>query len=245
MRLKDRIAVVTGGGRGLGRVLALRLAEEGASVVVADRVRSDMEATAEEIRAKGHRAAAVEADVSSYADANRIAEAAAELGGVDILVNNAAVYVRHLTVDFPPDEWERVVRVNLVGAFFVTRALLPAMIAAGRGAIINISSIHGLVGDEKLSAHCASKFGLIGFTQSLAKELRPYNITVNAVCPGALSQAKPGDAAATKKGLESLVPPHAVAQAVMFLATQNPPAITGASLSVYGGTDTKITVHTA
>jgi 3-oxoacyl-[acyl-carrier protein] reductase len=239
VKLKGKVAVITGAGRGLGRAIALAFAEEGADTALAARTKSQVEETAELVRARGRRAAAVTGDVSNYADACRLAEAAAELGGIDAVVNNAGVYVRRAAMDFPPEEWEKVIRINLVGAFYVVRASLPAMIAAKAGAVVNIASIHGLTGDEKISAHIASKFGLVGLTQALAKELREHNITVNAVCPGAIAK----DDAPSAAPLKALVSPKAVARLCVYLAAQDPPSITGASIPVYAGTDTKVIVH--
>jgi NAD(P)-dependent dehydrogenase (short-subunit alcohol dehydrogenase family) len=218
------------------------LAVAGAGVVVAGRRPEPLAATAEELRAMGVPAEGVRADVSVFDDCLRIAEAAAKLGGAHTVVCNAGIYKMKPAAEMSASEWDEVIATNLTGAFHTVRALLPQMLEAGRGgSIVMISSIHGLTGEAKLAAHCAAKFGLVGLAQSLAKELRPHDIAVNAICPGAI--AKAGQAPASSPELHALAAPGAIARLAVFLSTQSPVVITGDAIPVYGGTDTKIIVH--
>jgi 2-hydroxycyclohexanecarboxyl-CoA dehydrogenase len=161
----------------------------------------------------------------------------AELGPVDVLVNNAGVFLVRPFLEMTPEEWELVVSTNLTGAVNFCRAVLPGMVARGRGRIVNVSSIHGIRGDARLSAHSAAKFGLIGLTQSLAREFREHNIAVNAVCPGAV-ESRSDDAPGSPRGspLAEKLWPRDVAGTILFLASDDAAAITGAALEVYGGT---------
>lgn len=186
MRLSDRVVIVTGSGRGLGKAIALRLAREGASIAVTGPHRDELLEVASEIEAMGRRALAIVVDVSREDDVKTMAERAREgLGPIDVLVNNAGIIgPTSLAVHIELAEWDRVLAVNLTGAFLCCRAVLPEMMARRSGKIINIASMAGKIGYALRSPYAASKWGLIGLTRTLAKELGEYNIQVNAVCPG-------------------------------------------------------------
>jgi 3-oxoacyl-[acyl-carrier protein] reductase len=142
-------------------------------------------------------------------------------------------------LDLSPEEWEKVIATNLTSAYNLCRALVPGMVARSSGRIVNVSSIHGLHGDANLTAHCAAKFGLIGFTQSLARELREKNVTVNAVCPGTTDNREP-DEAPRASPLAQKLRPRDVASAVLWLASDDAAGITGAAIEIYGGTHIRI-----
>ncbi len=188
-RLQDKVAIVTGSSRVLGRAFAVGFAEEGASVVVTSRNLSSARTVADELGAAGHTALALELDVSSEESVAALArETLARFGRIDILVNNAGIATpfRHL-VDMPVEEWDRIFQVNLRGAFLCCRAVLPAMIEQHYGKIINIAAgVHEERVHVGIGAYCASKIGLVNLTRSLAAETRPYGIHVNAIDPGAV-----------------------------------------------------------
>ena len=184
-QLTNQIAVVTGAGRGIGRAIALKFANEGADVVVVSRTQENSEKVAAEIRALGRKAWAFAVDVADAAAVNAAAEKIlAETTKVDILVNNAGVTRDGLLMRMADADWDVVLNTNLKGAFLVTKAFSRAMIKARSGRIINISSVIGLIGNAGQCNYAASKAGLIGFTQSCAKELAGRGITVNAIAPG-------------------------------------------------------------
>lgn len=197
-RFENRVALVTGSGRGQGREHALSFAREGANVVVNDlcdgdqivsyelSARKQLESTVEEVKKHGVKCIGVCADVSNSKQVQgMVKEALDTFGRIDILVNNAGIAGRFSNVAEVPEElWDRVIAVNLRGTFLVTKYTLPSMIAHRYGRIVNISSIGGLVGLPGSSFYVASKHGVIGFTKTLAHEVGEYDITVNAVCPG-------------------------------------------------------------
>ncbi len=203
MDLKGRTAIVTGAARGIGRGIALKLADAGANVALVDlgspgdpsltynlAAQTDLNRTVEEVKARGVKAIPILADVTRLADCTRMAaEAGDKLGGIDILVNNAGVISIGAVVDFAEEAWDRVMAVNAKGPFLCAKACIPHIAKRGAGAIVNIASVAGKTGHATLSAYCTSKFAVIGFTQSLAEELGPANIRVNAVCPGFLRTA--------------------------------------------------------
>jgi NAD(P)-dependent dehydrogenase (short-subunit alcohol dehydrogenase family) len=185
VRLRDRVALITGGGRGLGRAIALALAREGADVAVTARTGSELEAVAAEVRAAGRRAVALACDVTDRAQVEATVRAAADaLGPVQILVNNAGIAVSAKVVDTDDALWARHLAVNLTGAFYASRAVLPAMLAARWGRIINVASSAARQGFPYVAAYVASKHGLLGLTRALALEVVSAGITVNAICPG-------------------------------------------------------------
>ena len=183
--LNGQIAIVTGAASGIGRAIAMRLSLEGAAIVAADLNEKAVEKLIREIKSLGRRGLALVTDVSSEKDVTRMVEESREnFGQVDILVNNAGTGSVGLIINHSEADWERPMRVNLKGTFLCSRAVAKEMIPLKRGRIVNISSISGKSGDEFIGAYCASKFGVIGLTQALAKELARHWITVNAVCPG-------------------------------------------------------------
>ncbi|MGD0614358.1 MAG: 3-oxoacyl-[acyl-carrier-protein] reductase [Verrucomicrobiota bacterium] len=242
-QLASQIAVVTGAGRGIGRAIALKFAAEGADVVCVSRTAANSEKVAAEVRALGRKSWAHALDV---ADAGAVAAAAekilAECGKVDILVNNAGVTRDGLLMRMSDGDWDAVLDTNLKGAFLVTKAFCRAMIKQRSGRIINISSVIGLIGNAGQCNYAASKAGLIGFTQSAAREVASRGITVNAIAPGFIetdmTSALGED---VRKGLLERIPlnsfgqPEDIANAVLFLAGPGSRYITGQVLTVDGG----------
>ena len=242
-QLATQIAVVTGAGRGIGRAIALKFASEGADVVVVSRTQENSEKVAAEIRALGRRAWAHAVDVADAAAVNATAEKIlAETTKVDILVNNAGVTRDGLLMRMSDADWDTVVNTNLKGAFLVTKAFSRAMIKARRGCIVNISSVIGLIGNAGQCNYAASKAGVIGFTQSVAKELAGRGIRVNAIAPGFIqtdmtSVLKEEMKAALLKQipLGRLGEAEDIADAALFLASPAARYITGQVLTVDGG----------
>ena len=239
-RFSGRHALVTGAGRGIGRAIALALAGEGARVSVLARTEDELLALERagsplpgEVRARP-------ADVADRAAVDAAVSACvADSGPVDVLVNNAGMFLWKPFVTTTAEEWERVIATNLTSAYNLCRAVVPGMIERRSGRIVNVSSIHGLHGDANLTAHCAAKFGLVGFTESLARELREHNVTVNAVCPGTTDNREP-DQAPRESPLAQKLRPRDVASAVLWLASDDAAGITGAAIEIYGGTHLKI-----
>jgi 2-hydroxycyclohexanecarboxyl-CoA dehydrogenase len=238
VRFQDRVVLVTGAGRGIGRSIALRFAEEGARVVLVARTPAELERTGDQIAAIGSRALVIPGDITASGDAEKAVERAeSEMGPIDVMVNNAGMFLWRPFLKLTPADWDRVIATNLTGTANFCRAVLPGMVQRGRGRIVNVSSVHGLRGDANLSAHSAAKFGIIGLTQSLAREFRVNNIAVNAVCPGAVDNKTDETAEVDRSSpLSQKLWPRDVARTVLFLASDDAAGITGAALEVYGGT---------
>lgn len=238
MKFHDRTVLVTGASRGIGRSVALRFAEEGARLALVARTETELLQTADAVEQAGARAVAIPTDIRDRGGAEACVERAeAELGPVDVLVNNAGVFLWRPFLELSSEEWDLVLATNLTGAANFCRAVLPGMMRRRRGRIVNVSSIHGMRGEANLAAHSAAKFGLIGLTQSLAREFRGYNIAVNAVCPGTVENREDEtDAPSRTEPLAEKLWPRDVARTVLFLASDDAAAITGAALEVFGGT---------
>lgn len=238
MKFHDRTVLVTGASRGIGRSVALRFAEEGARLALAARTETELLQTADAIEQAGARAIAIPTDIRDRGGVQACVERAeAELGPIDVLVNNAGVFLWRPFLELSSEEWELVLETNLTGAANFCRAVLPGMMRRRRGRIVNVSSIHGMRGEANLAAHSAAKFGLIGLTQSLAREFRSFNIAVNAVCPGTVENREDETGAPSRtEPLAEKLWPRDVARTVLFLASDDAAAITGAALEVFGGT---------
>jgi len=253
-RLDGRVALVTGGGRGIGRAIALELARAGAKVAIAARTSHELESTLAEMSALGATAAAFTVDLADRAEPSRLASETAErLGEVEILVNNAGVGSSidpRPVAEFADGTWDLTIATNLSAPYLLCKATLPAMIERGWGRVINIASIVAMIGAEKGSAYAASKGGLVAFTKSLALEVAKHGITANAICPGPVrtqtSDRRLRQIAAergvTFESLESgLTPmgrrldPVEIAHVAVFLASDEAAAVTGQAWNVDAG----------
>ncbi|MFT4413765.1 3-ketoacyl-ACP reductase [Fredinandcohnia humi] len=186
--LKGKVALVTGAGKGIGRATAIALAQEGVHVGLLARTEEDLRKVAQEIEGLGGKAVYATADVSSLEEVNRAVEKLTnELGTFDILINNAGTGKFGKFLELDPEEWKRIIDINLMGVYYVTRAVLPQLIEKNGGDIINISSTAGQKGAPVTSAYSASKFGLLGLTESLALEVRKHNIRVTALTPSTVA----------------------------------------------------------
>ena len=245
MDLSNKVAIITGSARGIGKAIALRLAEAGADIVINDiaAAAEALEATANEIKALGHKVLAITADVSSSADVNRMVDAAiAAFGKVDILVNNAGVTRDQLIMRMTDEEWDTVLNIDLKSAFYCTRAVLRPMMKQRSGRIISIASVVGIMGNAGQANYSAAKAGIIGLTKSIAKEVGSRGITANAIAPGFIETKmteqlddKHKQAYLENIPLKSAGLPRDVAEAVAFLASDEAHYITGQVLGVDGG----------
>ena len=256
MKLKDRVAIITGSGRGIGRAIAERFAREGAAVLLNSRTEKELQQTADAIQQAGGRAAYVVGNVVEASTVEKlVATARKQWGQVDILVNNAGIYgsVKPLT-ELTAQEWDRILAVNLRSAFLLTRAVLPAMVERRRGVILNISSVSGKYAFGLSGAYAASKAGLLALTRTAAAEVGRQGVRVNALCPGPIAGTRMwdelGPALSEKMGisreeLEDVVlgsilqgrrqTPEEVAAAAVFLCSDDASAITGQAVNVDGG----------
>ena len=242
--LQGKTAVVTGASRGIGRAIAVRLAQQGANIVV-NYVSSNQEADklVNELQTQGTKALAVQADVSDFSQAeNLIKRTKEEFGSVDILVNNAGITRDGLVMRMSEGDFDRVIEVNLKGVFNCIRHTVPLMVKQRGGRIINITSVVGLMGNPGQANYSAAKAGIIGMTKSLAKEIGSRGITVNAIAPGFIETDMTAEISDKMKeslqeniALKKLGKPENVADAVAFLAGDTGEYITGQVLSVDGG----------
>ena len=242
MDLSNRVAIVTGSGRGIGRAIALTLAKAGASVVAND-IDKIVEGVAQEMRTMKQQSQAVIADVSSAPDVAKLVEITlATYGRIDILVNNAGINRDQLLVRMSDEDWDKVIDVDLKSVFLCTRAVLRPMLKQRRGRIISIASIVGLIGNPGQANYASAKAGIIGFTRSVAKEVASRGITVNAIAPGFIdTEMTQKLSPSQRQELMARIPlgclgsPDDVAAAVSFLASEEAGYITGQVLTVDGG----------
>ncbi|TWI03262.1 3-oxoacyl-[acyl-carrier protein] reductase [Flavobacterium tiangeerense] len=186
--LKNKTALVTGAGKGIGKAIALALAKEGVNVILVARTQEEIDSVAAKVRSLRVKALAVTADVADINSVNAAVEKAlSEFGAIDILINNAGIASFGKFLELEPTDWERIIQVNLMGPYYVTRAVVPNMIERQTGDIINISSTAGLAGNALTSAYSASKFALLGLTDSLMQEMRKHNIRVTALTPSTVA----------------------------------------------------------
>lgn len=256
MLLEGRVAIVTGGGRGIGRAIAQRFAAEGAAVALAARSEKELQEAVAEIRDSGGRAVAVPADLAREADCEKIVQAARDaFGAIHILVNNAGIYgpVRMIE-DIAPQEWDEVLAINLRAPYLLCRLVLPEMYRRKSGSILNISSVAAKAAFPMNGPYAASKAGLLGLTRTLAAEAAPAGVRVNAICPGPVTETRMSQELTRafaehfhsagnevlNRMLENILqrrPQTAaeVASAALFLASDQASAITGQTLNVDGG----------
>ena len=254
MKLRGKVALVTGAGRGIGRGIALRLAQDGADVVVNDVNLENVNKVAEEIKLLGRKSLAIVADVSKGNEVyEMVDQVVAEFGKIDIMVANAGIAQVKLVVELTEEDWDRVFAVNARGVFLCDQAAAKQMIKQKSGKIINCASIAGHSGFNMLAHYSATKFAVVGFTQALAKELGSYGITVNAYCPGIvgtdmwdLIDEKMGQYLGLPKGetikkyselitLGRVETPEDVACLVYYLASSDADYMTGKSINICGG----------
>jgi 3-oxoacyl-[acyl-carrier protein] reductase len=244
MDFTGKVAIVTGSGRGIGKAIAVKLAENGATLVINDVGDSaPAEQTVSEIKNLNRQAMAIMADVSSSTDVSKMMETAvAAYGKVDILVNNAGITRDQLTMKMTDEEWDKVLAIDLKSVFLCTRAVLRPMLKQRSGRIISMSSVVGIIGNAGQANYAAAKAGIIGFTKTIAKEVASRGITVNAVAPGfidtPMTQVLPEE---RKQALMNNIPlgylgtPRDIAETVAFLASEEARYITGQVISVDGG----------
>jgi 3-oxoacyl-[acyl-carrier protein] reductase len=241
--LQNKIAIVTGAGQGIGQAIAVRLAQEGAEVIVSDINLQGVKQTASQIRQMDRKSLALKVDVANFEDVQAMVQKSTEeFGPVDILVNNAGVTKDNLLVRMTQQQWDWVISVNLKGTFNCTKAVAPHMMRNRYGRIINIASVIGLVGNAGQANYAASKAGIIGLTKSAAKELGSRGITVNAVAPGyiqtEMTERLPEQA---KETFLKTIPlrrpglPQDVAGVIVFLASDDASYITGQVINIDGG----------
>jgi NAD(P)-dependent dehydrogenase (short-subunit alcohol dehydrogenase family) len=245
-RFENQVAIVTGAGNGIGAATALRLGQEGASVVVADRDLSAAEATAATLREAGGTAIAVEVDVTVRAQVEAmLAAALAAYDHVDVLANIAGIAHDEPFLEITDEWWDRILAVNLTGVFYCSQVVARHMVARGiTGRIVSMASTNGLVGEEFLAHYNASKFGVVGLTMTMSIELAPHNIRVNSVCPGLIATRLTQSAIDNPEWVKGYLPKipmnrfgkaEEVASAVAFLASTDSGFITGHQLVIDGG----------
>ncbi len=244
MRLKDRVAIITGGAQGIGQGIGFRLAEEAAKVAVFDVNLEAAKKTAQEIEKSGGTAAAFKVDVTQSAELEAaVKQVLSKFGKIDILVNNAGISLISKVANMTDDIWDRTLDVNLKGVFLCSRAVIPHMKERKYGKIINLASVLALRGSMYYSHYGATKAGVVAFTQGLAVELGPHNINVNAVGPGVIDtpMADHDVAPEVRQRLQKRIPmrriglPRDIADAVLFLASDEASYVTGQCLYVCGG----------
>ena len=245
MRLQDKVAVVTGGAQGIGRAIALGLGREGAKVVVADLQGEKAKSVAAEVHALGTETLSVEVNVANEPSVKRLAEQTfSRFGRIDILVNDAGVYLKAPVVSKTEEEWDRTINVNLGGNFLCARALVPSMRKQKSGRIISIASSIAHTGAKEFADYAASKAAIIGFVKALARELGADGITVNAVCPGSANTDMPRRHRSEEEVMARLratplghvLEPEDIAGPIVFLASDAASYITGQAYTINCGT---------
>jgi len=228
MRLRDKIALITGASRGIGRAMALRFADEGAHLAICARKEDEILEVAEQVKARGREVVAGSADIGWKADVQwMVNETMKKFGQIDVLVNNAGILgPRVELLEYPDDVWEEVLRINLTGTFLMTKEVTQHMIKAGKGSIINISSGVGVEGRARWGAYSVSKFGVEALTQIWASELRPYNVRVNTVNPGSMATQMRREAY-PEEDQSKLPQPDEVLDVFVYLASDESQGITG------------------
>jgi NAD(P)-dependent dehydrogenase (short-subunit alcohol dehydrogenase family) len=243
--LQGKVALVTGGGRGIGKGIAIRLAEAGAKVIIGDIDRRSADQTAKELRADYEKVISIQVDVTKKESIDAsVREVLEEFSTIDILINNAGIMFRTRILDISPEEWEKTLLVNLTGPFLFSQAVIPLMKKSGYGRIVNISSSAGRSVSTLGGAHyTASKAGLLGFTRAVAKEVASFGITVNAVCPGLIDTQMARDTT-SKEELEMFIHsfpikrlglPEEIGDLVVFLSSEKASYITGTSFDINAG----------
>lgn len=258
MELEDKVAIVTGGARGIGRGIAAALARAGADVAIGDRIdvdelASEAAETVKAVEAEGRRAIVLRCDVTRREDCEElVAAAVGQLGGLHVVCANAGVQGVSPVIDLDPAEWERVLRVNATGTFLTCKAALPHLIAQGQGSIVNTASVTGLRGAPNMAHYSASKFAVIGFTESLAGEVAQHGVRVNCICPSGVRSGMTLDMLIDRTGIDPSqaddlwtkvakkrsplgvsVEPSDIGEAVVYLCRSD--AVTGVALPVTGG----------
>ena len=243
MLLKDKVALVTGAARGLGKAIALGLAREGARVVISDVNLEGAQRTAKEIESLGRQTLVFKTDVSKTKEVNEMVDKILDkLGRIDILINNAGITADALLIRMKEADWDRVIEINLKGAFNCLKAVAKPMLKARSGKVVNVASVIGLIGNVGQANYAASKAGIIGLTKSSARELAPRGINVNAIAPGFIKTPMTERlAAAAKEEMRKRIPlgrfgaPEDVARVVLFLVSDSAGYVTGQVINVDGG----------
>jgi 3-oxoacyl-[acyl-carrier protein] reductase len=252
MLLKDQVAIVTGGGQGIGKAISKLFALKGASVVIAERNQDQGRATAEEVRAAAGKTLYVQTDVASDAQVRAMVEMTVRtFGRLDILINNAAVDTKKPILETTEEEWDFVLDVNLKGQFLCAKASAPHMISRGRGSIVNMSSVIGLRSELYFASYCASKAGVLGLTRSMVVEWAPRGIRVNCILPGPIDTpmkwryVKEDKVEDVHRAVQRSVPlgrfgsPDEVAQCALWLCTEAASYACGSFIEIDGGIDTR------
>lgn len=243
--LRDKVAIITGGSRGIGKATAELLSQHGAKIVIADILEEESASTANEIAKNGGEAIAVKTDVSTKTDVDNLVNATInKFGKIDILINNAGIYRTAPTENLSEEEWERVLDINLKGYFLCAQAAGKEMIKQKYGRVVNISSVAGLGGFSNSAAYCASKAAIILLTKTLAIDWAKYNIRVNAICPGVIKTAMT-DPLLKDTGFQEMIKgrvplsregtPEEIAAGVLFLVSDASSYMTGHAMVIDGG----------